>query len=531
MNSINDISIMVSELSNTHEVDGPHDLSEFFYEGDAWLYNFLKDHYKEEYAPNYRLVLYFDTDYYPYINAAGTLITKLQQYLMDLDISHFFIVILSSDIRIKEDLILVQQSYNGSIRKPDQYPIMHVQVGGIFPYIHIDNTRASTICMKLWNHFHVHTTGEVFPCCTANHKYPLGDISHTSPYNIMNSEVTTEIRNAMLCNKAVVQCTSCYAEEDASIVSSRMVPTAHELATISHNTLPDGRVNLYQPIDFDIRLNNICNLKCLMCTGSYSSKIAAEEAKSHNVAYQTLGLSDRRNTLDAVNSMMHKIESVYFAGGEPLIMDEHYAILKMLDSNVKISYNTNLTTFQYKGVNVLDLWMRFTDITVGASLDASYAHAEYIRNGTIWDDVIRNYDDLTTKCPHINFRVTSNVNVYNIFNLINFQQEWIGDGLLTADKFNVAILTQPVYLSIQILPIMFKELIQQRIQEHIAFLAISHGDKLITQWVQIQKFMFLQDNSGLITEFFKYTDNKDMIRQTSFDHVFTEFNGLRNYAK
>ena len=44
MNSINDISIMVSELSNTHEVDGPHDLSEFFYEGDAWLYNFLKDH-------------------------------------------------------------------------------------------------------------------------------------------------------------------------------------------------------------------------------------------------------------------------------------------------------------------------------------------------------------------------------------------------------------------------------------------------------------------------------------------------------
>ena len=521
---------VISNLSSQYDIDGPYDLTNFFQEGDKWLYDFLKDHYKEEYAPNYRLVLYFDTDYYPYVNAPGTLVTKLQQYLMDLDISHFFVILLTSDKRIKEDLETIKLSYKDSIRKPDSVPITYINVQGIRKYVHHDNKRTSTICMKLWNHFHVHTTGEIFPCCVANHKYPLGDILHMSPNDIMNSSITTEIREAMLHNDAVVQCSECYNKEDAGLKSMRIVPTEAELVHILHNTSKDGIVSKYSPTNFDIRFSNICNLKCLMCTGSYSSKIASEEKEIHSVKYQTLVLHDKRDKFKDIMNIMDDIKSIYFAGGEPLIMEEHYKILEHLNNDVHLAYNTNFTTLQYKGIDVIDFWNRFSNVKVGASLDASYAHAEYIRNGTIWNDIISNYKILKEACPHVDFRVTSNVNIYNIFNLIEFQREWIDKHLLTADKFEMMILTNPEFLNIQVLPAIYKKKGKQKIIEHIAYLDdIKYGDILIKRWLQVQNFMIQEDKSFLIPQFFQYTDEKDRVRNTSFDDVLIEYNGLRNY--
>ena len=87
------------------------------------------------------------------------------------------------------------------------------------------------------------------------------------------------------------------------------------------------------------------------------------------------------------------VQEIYFAGGEPLVMEEHYRILnRLVEMNraheVTIKYNTNFTNLQYKKTNVLDLWLLFKKVEVGASLDAYGERAEYIRSGCNWDDIV-----------------------------------------------------------------------------------------------------------------------------------------------
>jgi sulfatase maturation enzyme AslB (radical SAM superfamily) len=80
------------------------------------------------------------------------------------------------------------------------------------------------------------------------------------------------------------------------------------------------------------------------------------------------------------------LEQIYFAGGEPLMMEEHYRILKELVKremfDVKLIYNTNFSRLTLKDDNVLDYWKLFNNVSIGASLDGMGPRAEYIRKGT-----------------------------------------------------------------------------------------------------------------------------------------------------
>ena len=92
---------------------------------------------------------------------------------------------------------------------------------------------------------------------------------------------------------------------------------------------------------------------------------------------------------DPMISQYDNVEKIYFAGGEPLIMPEHFQLLTKLietgrSKNVTLIYNTNCTILDYKGNNLLDLWKNFKWVNIGASIDAMGTRIEYIRKGTRW---------------------------------------------------------------------------------------------------------------------------------------------------
>ena len=107
------------------------------------------------------------------------------------------------------------------------------------------------------------------------------------------------------------------------------------------------------------------------------------------------------------------IEQIYFAGGEPLIMQEHYNILKELVKrerfDVKLIYNTNFNETMYKDLDVLEYWKLFDSVSIGASLDASGARAELMRKGSNWDKTVRNRIRMLTTCPNVDFYIKSNL--------------------------------------------------------------------------------------------------------------------------
>ena len=93
---------------------------------------------------------------------------------------------------------------------------------------------------------------------------------------------------------------------------------------------------------------------------------------------------------DQLEPHFDTVERIYFAGGEPLMMEEHYRILKRLikmgRSEVVLIYNTNLSTLNLKKDSVLDLWPQFDRVVIEASLDGSGERGEFVRKGLVWEE-------------------------------------------------------------------------------------------------------------------------------------------------
>ena len=86
---------------------------------------------------------------------------------------------------------------------------------------------------------------------------------------------------------------------------------------------------------WDIRFSNLCNLACRSCGTWFSSNWYEDHKKLTGAPPNHAKiLKVGRNSNDIWDQMLEQFEHVeqfYFAGGEPLIMEEHYRILKELD--------------------------------------------------------------------------------------------------------------------------------------------------------------------------------------------------------
>ena len=151
------------------------------------------------------------------------------------------------------------------------------------------------------------------------------------------------------------------------------------------------------------------------------------------------------------------IEEFYFAGGEPLLTDKHYDILEYLIENgrtdVKLRYNTNMSVLKYKNKNVLDMWKKFSNVYIGASLDSWGPRAEYIRHGTIWNVIEQNIRTVREQAPHIHMQTNTVVSILNIKTLTEFIDYMLESGLVDVKNYNphFYVIMNPEFLSLQLL--------------------------------------------------------------------------------
>jgi MoaA/NifB/PqqE/SkfB family radical SAM enzyme len=386
-----------------------------------------------------------------------------------------------------------------------------------------------------WLHLHTEPNGDVLPCCDFNKQHPLANIKDTMLDRIVNGDSINSIRTQMLHGDYITGCEHCYKLEDNDIESLRT--KSNELWSDTYDDLElrtnrDGSVNNFTLTSIDIGLSNVCNFKCRMCSGYHSSKIAVEEKEMYGREIDVLNLSERKKIFPQFMSVFDTIERVYFSGGEPLMMPEHYEVMEYLDKiqryDVDIECNTNLSTLTYKGNSVIDYWKRFTNITLTLSIDGIGKHAEYLRHGTVWKQIEENYTLLLKECSHIRFRINSNINIYNAFNLMVMQHDWIIRGLITPEQINMKILVQPDYISIQVLPSTFKHKLTNQINDHIRFLHNYKSNILISQWCDVLKSLGSNDCSFKLDKFFKHTDELDVYRNESFEITHSEYSELRN---
>ena len=399
---------------------------------------------------------------------------------------------------------------------------------------------SKSFCILPWIHLHAFPDGRAYPCCLGKMEEPLGTLRESTMKEIWNSESLKNMRVNMLKDKSCSQCSKCYEQEESGFVSMRYSANknhGHQIVRVDE-TKEDGHLEKFELTYYDIRFSNLCNLSCRSCGDIFSSNWVKEAKKygwlkkDHpNVSYAGRYEMDMWKQLQP---HLDSIENIYFAGGEPLMMKEHYNLLNALiergRTDVRLNYNTNFTELIFKKQDVLDLWNKFESVSIGASLDASYERGELMRKGTQWDTIVENRKRMLEICPNIDFYISATLSVMNAYNIIDLHKEWTELGLINACDFNVNILQDPVRMRLDILPDDMKQELLQLYTNHIEWLEPQDPLTRATNGYRSAiNFMMSTDNSNLIRDFVLRTKEMDRFRNESFFAVFPELARLEKY--
>jgi MoaA/NifB/PqqE/SkfB family radical SAM enzyme len=335
-------------------------------------------------------------------------------------------------------------------------------------------------CVLPWVSLEASPIGTVRPCCLANDELvdDTGEKFNLSTANfldIQNSNDMKKLRQEFLDGKQPQTCRKCWREERSGRTSKRM----HTLDRLKH-MLPDQTWNKdARPLMFlDLKLGNICNLKCRICGSWSSSTFAAEELadlgpdedKKANHHYHMLRQGawpkENFNFWTEIDQVVDQIRYIEFTGGEPFMIQEHFDMLQgIVDRNiagqVEIHYNTNGTQWPERAE---EIWQHFKCVEIAFSIDDVGARFEYQRSNAVWTDVCANiarFCELRNRHSNIQLQVCSTVNVFNVCYLEELSH-WIEQQNFDFVYWNM--MHEAYYFSISTLPELAKQVISQRLQ-------------------------------------------------------------------
>jgi MoaA/NifB/PqqE/SkfB family radical SAM enzyme len=287
-------------------------------------------------------------------------------------------------------------------------------------------------CVLPWISLEASPIGTVRPCCLADDEILDQDgnkfeLKNANFVNIQNSQHMRELRTGFLLGQRPETCRKCWNEEDAGRTSKRM----HTLDRLKHTLEDDEWSSDAKPLMFlDLKLGNICNLKCRICGSWSSSQFAGEEISftpreeqksSHAYKMLRAGAWPKENEhfWQQIESVLDDIRYIEFTGGEPFMIDQHFDMLQgMVDrgvaGHVEIHYNTNGTLFPDRGP---EIWKHFKTVEIAFSIDDIGPRFEYQRSNASWGTVkenINRFRFMRETMPNLQLQCCTTVNVFNV---------------------------------------------------------------------------------------------------------------------
>jgi len=395
---------------------------------------------------------------------------------------------------------------------------------------------SNAFCMMPWLHLHAFPDGRAYPCCFALDQHPVGNLNNSSMEEVFNGKDMREMRLNMLSNKSSRQCGKCYDQEKSGFFSLRLSSNKHFGHNIGmiDNTQADGTADFVIKY-WDIRFSNLCNFACRSCGTWFSSNWYEDHKKLTGKPPEHAKIMRVGRTADDIwNQMLEHfdhVEQFYFAGGEPLIMEEHYKILKELDRrkmyHVRLIYNTNFSKLTFKDMDVLELWNKFDSVSVGASLDAMGSRAEYMRKGTVWADIEINRKRMQEVCPQVDFYISATVGLINALHVVDFHRTWSEQGYIKPQDFNFNLLQFPFWQRIDLLSESMKQRVKEKYESHIEWLKPQdHLSRATKGFQSALDYMMRRDNFKNIEEFKLGMKQIDHIRNENILETFPELADL-----
>jgi MoaA/NifB/PqqE/SkfB family radical SAM enzyme len=413
---------------------------------------------------------------------------------------------------------------------------------------------SKTFCMHPFTGLATREDGAVKVCCRS---HPIGYIQDHSLEEIWNNDTIKRIRHQVLNNERPPECLPCFTLEDQGVESLRQRHI--------NGVIPEARINLYptsldklekdysMPFDIptmEIKLNNLCNLKCRMChpmdSTSWNDWEQVEDfyKKEGNFIVQKINdlnlknkpfldsFVDTDNWWKSFEKLLPYFRRVEFAGGEPLMDPTHYKILDMLapyGHQIEIKYATNLTTLGKSNRTVWQYWPKFKSVSVNVSIDGIGRSYEYIRGNANWAELVNNIRQIQT-IPNINRIVGAvAVQVSNIIILDKMVETFLNDLEIV---FYTNMVNYPTVLSPQVIPADLKKLAIEKLYNvqdrlHDFRLVQKHPmlyDLTKTQIRGVINYLDAKDQHHLWKDCIEFNKKLDASRfQGPFEEVTPEF--------
>lgn len=554
----------IQALQQQYEVLTVFDLNQWFDKSvdsrAEWLEDSLMVLFRESYTDQQRLVftLTCGDEYTNKTAKLGSVLGNLQYLLNRVDISNFFIILLTNEPDIDGiltelktiskdpisiNIFAVDESMQPKkiIKQTTQIPyrynspeLVAISMDELTEREHFLLTKSKTFCIYPWIHLHASPTGEAYPCCLA--EYNAGNVGHCHTQTleeIWQGEPMQKIRENMVNERPSAACSRCYELENSGFFSQRQSCNKHH----GHH-IKKLDSNPFEMVYWDIRFSNLCNLSCRSCGHIFSSSWFQDQVKLAGTDWAKgrkplmIAGKDRQDLVDQLLEHVDHVEQIYFAGGEPLMMEEHYTILDELERrkrfDVKLIYNTNFTQIKLKNRSVFDYWRKFKSVSVGASLDDYGMRAEYIRKGTDWAVIEDNRQEMMATCPGVDFYVSPTLSIMNAWHLPDFHRYMVDKGFIKVQDLHVNNLLDPPHYRIDIAPGEYKEKLIAKYQNHIEWL--ESRDPLRRATVGFESainFMMATDNTHLLEKFWEKTNQLDKIRNENILEIIPELSFLK----
>ena len=395
---------------------------------------------------------------------------------------------------------------------------------------------SKVFCMFPWVHLNVTPKGDIYPCCSNNYTEPFGNAKNTSLKEAFNNEHMKQLRLNMLSETPSKICEFCYKHEQAGPFSFRNYSKeqfSSRFDEVVPNTQADGTVEDFRMHYFDVRFSNICNFKCRTCGSEFSSQWGAEMNKHYDKTHPIVIHADNHkgNLLNEVLSQIEYIDLAYFAGGEPLITDEHYTILEEMirvgRTDITLRYNTNASNIKYKNHDILDLWKHFKKVELSCSVDHYGDRAEVLRKGTDWGKVESNL--LTFRnLDYVSFQINTVFSIFNYSTIGEFYNYLKSKDIVRSNDWyhSLYLAVHPEYYCAKSLPRELKDLAKVQAQEFIA----ANGDQYQSLTRLVSEAINFADESDAWEQnkqaFLMHSKSLDKIRNEDFLKVFPELRRL-----
>ena len=470
-----------------------------------------------------------------------------------------------------------------------------------------DGVKENTMCMFPFTHLHIWPDGEVWPCCSTDYTPAsfLGFMNTINLKDIWNGEQLKSIRKALVEGERHPACSKCFHQEDSGLKSLRSNPNNQQMLEAHRDIVQKAIDNNYEVEDFnlyywDFRFSNLCNMKCRTCGPELSSlwvddwktisKPLLEDQDLKNklvlnapVVQEALkeridGLknADKHGVIELKNKSkqqldeiierdINNVEHIYFAGGEPMLSEQHYQILDKLIEHerfdVTLSYNTNLLILNYKKFNkeydMIDIWKKFNkctrngsgghnqsgeaQVTIAASIDAIGKRGEYIRHGTKWPTIEKHLKIMNHLHEHhenLFFKVTPVISIFNVLHMPDYCEYLIEKiGFKGRQLVGHNMLEHPILFRIDQLPDNLKTQIKESYAKFLNDKSGIYDDETlrcievmfngIIRYLDSDMYDRAYDDMSMRNPRFKHlTNSLDNLRNENFKETFPE---LKDY--